>query len=64
VPAAHPDWVGRREEAAIFDGDVSLVILLDLQTRVEMKLPGRLRVSPQIAGAIKAVSGVADVQTL
>jgi len=64
VPAARPDWVGRREEAAIFDGDVSLVILLDLQTRVEMKLPGRLRVSPQIAGAIKAVSGVADVQTL
>ena len=64
MPAARPDWVGRREEAAIFDGDVSLVILLDLQTRVEMKLPGRLRVSPQIAGAIKAVSGVADVQTL
>jgi len=64
VPAARPDWVGRREEAAIFDGDVSLVILLDLLTRVEMKLPGRLRVSPQIAGAIKAVSGVADVQTL
>jgi hypothetical protein len=23
----------RREEAAIFDGDVSLVIMLDLQTR-------------------------------
>ena len=51
----------RREEAAIFDGDVSLVIMLDLQTRVEMKLPGRLKVSPQIAGAIKAV---VDVQTL
>ena len=38
--------------------------MLDLRTRVEMKLPGRLKVSPQIAGAIKAVSGVADVQTL
>jgi DNA polymerase III subunit alpha len=46
------------------DGDVSLVLLLDLQTEVEMKLPGRFKVSPQIAGAIKAVSGVVDVQTL
>jgi DNA polymerase III subunit alpha len=46
------------------DGDVSLVIMLDLDTEVEMKLPGRFKVSPQIAGALKAVSGVVDVQTL
>jgi DNA polymerase-3 subunit alpha len=46
------------------DGDVSLVLMLDLETEVEMKLPGRFRVSPQIAGAIKAVTGVVDVQTL
>jgi len=46
------------------DGDVSLVIMLDLETEVEMRLPGRFKVSPQIAGAIKAVSGVVDVQTL
>jgi DNA polymerase-3 subunit alpha len=46
------------------DGDVSLVMMLDLETEVELKLPGRFRVSPQIAGAIKAVSGVVDVQTL
>jgi DNA polymerase-3 subunit alpha len=46
------------------DGDVSLVMLLDLETEVEIKLPGRFRVSPQVAGAIKAVSGVVDVQTL
>ena len=32
------------------------MILLDLETEVEMKLPGRFKVSPQIAGAIKAVS--------
>jgi len=44
--------IGRR------DGDVSLVIMLDLQTEVEVKLPGRFKVSPQIAGAIKAVAGV------
>jgi len=29
-----------------------------------MKLPGRVKISPQIAGAVKAVSGVVDVQTL
>jgi DNA polymerase-3 subunit alpha len=46
------------------DGDVSLVMMLDLEIEVEMKLPGRFKVSPQIAGAIKAVSGVVDVQTL
>jgi DNA polymerase-3 subunit alpha len=46
------------------DGDVSLVLMLDLETEVEMKLPGRYKVSPQIAGAIKAVSGVVDVQTI
>ena len=46
------------------DGEVSLVIMLDLETEVEMKLPGRFKVSPQIAGAIKAVAGVVDVQQL
>jgi DNA polymerase-3 subunit alpha len=50
--------------APVGDGDVSLVMMLDLETEVEMKLPGRFKVSPQIAGAIKAVSGVVDVQTL
>jgi hypothetical protein len=38
--------------------------MLDRQTAVEMKLSGRFKVAPQIAGAIKAVSGVVDVQTL
>jgi DNA polymerase-3 subunit alpha len=46
------------------DAEVSLVMMLDLETEVEMKLPGRFKVSPQIAGAIKAVAGVVDVQTL
>jgi DNA polymerase-3 subunit alpha len=46
------------------DGEVSLVMMLDLETEVEMKLPGRFRVSPQVAGAIKAVSGVVDVQAV
>jgi DNA polymerase-3 subunit alpha len=38
--------------------------MLDLQTEVEVRLQGRYKVSPQIAGAIKAVTGVVDVQTL
>ncbi len=46
------------------DGEVTVVMMLDLETEVELKLPGRFRVSPQIAGAIKAVAGVVDVQTV
>jgi DNA polymerase-3 subunit alpha len=44
------------------DGDVSMVLLLDAGSEVEVKLPGRYRVSPQIAGAIKAVPGVISVE--
>ncbi len=46
------------------DGEVTLVMMLDLETEVELKLPGRFKVSPQIAGALKAVTGVVDVQTI
>ena len=46
------------------DGEVTLVMLLDLDTEAEIRLPGRFKVSPQIAGAIKAVPGVVDVQTV
>ena len=45
-------------------GDVSLVLRLDMQTEVEFKLDGRFQVSPQIAGAIKAVAGVEQVESL
>jgi DNA polymerase-3 subunit alpha len=45
-------------------GDVSIVLRLDMQTEVEFKLEGRFVVSPQIAGAIKAVTGVEMVETL
>ncbi|MCC8958535.1 DNA polymerase III subunit alpha, partial [Bradyrhizobium sp. Pear77] len=65
--AAKPPAVKTAPSAApagAADGDVSLVMMLDLETEVEMKLPGRYKVSPQIAGAIKAVAGVVDVQTL
>ena len=46
------------------EGEVSMVLLLQNGSEVEVKLPGRFKVSPQIAGAIKAVAGVVDVQTL
>jgi DNA polymerase-3 subunit alpha len=46
------------------DGEVSVVLLLEQGTEVEVKLPGRFKVSPQIAGAIKAVPGVVQVEAL
>jgi DNA polymerase III subunit alpha len=53
---------GNGGEAA--DGEVSVVLLLRNGSEVEVKLPGRFKVSPQIAGAIKAVSGVVTVEAL
>jgi DNA polymerase-3 subunit alpha len=46
------------------DGEVSIVLLLANGNEVEVKLPGRFKVSPQIAGAIKAVTGVVTVEAL
>jgi len=45
------------------DGEVAIVLLLDGGSEVEVRLPGRFKVSPQIAGAIKAVPGVVEVQS-
>jgi DNA polymerase III subunit alpha len=46
------------------DGEVNVVLQLGGGTEVEIKLPGRFKVSPQIAGAIKAVPGVLDVHLM
>jgi DNA polymerase-3 subunit alpha len=46
------------------DGEVSMVLMLAAGTEVEVKLPGRFKVSPQIAGAIKAVPGVVQVEAI
>ncbi|MDR3420468.1 MAG: DNA polymerase III subunit alpha [Xanthobacteraceae bacterium] len=46
------------------DGEVSVVLMLGNGNEIEVKLPGRFKVSPQIAGAIKAVSGVVTVEAL
>jgi DNA polymerase III subunit alpha len=45
------------------DGEVSMVLLLD-EAEVEIRLPGRFKLSPQIAGAIKAVPGVVQVEAV
>jgi DNA polymerase-3 subunit alpha len=45
-------------------GEVALVLMLGEGTEVEVKLPGRFKVSPQVAGAIKAVPGVVAVEAM
>jgi DNA polymerase-3 subunit alpha len=46
------------------EGEVSFVLQLDAGAEVEIRLPGRFKVSTQVAGAIKAVPGVLDVQLM
>ena len=46
------------------DGEVNLIVMLNAGAEVEVKLPGRYKVSPQIAGAIKAVPGVVEVRAV
>ena len=55
---------GRNAGAWRDQGEVALVLMLDEGTEVEVKLPGRFKVSPQIAGAIKAVPGVVAVEAV
>ncbi len=43
------------------EGTVSVVVMLEGR-EVELKLPGHYRVTPQVAGAIKAVPGVVHVE--
>jgi DNA polymerase-3 subunit alpha len=46
-------------------GEVSIVLVLEGgQSEVEVKLPGRYPISPQIAGAMKTVPGVIAVQEM
>ncbi|WP_084143799.1 DNA polymerase III subunit alpha [Methylocapsa acidiphila] len=47
--------------AARGDGEVALVLLTG-SGEIEMKLPGKYMVSPQIAGALKAIPGIVAVE--
>ncbi|WP_334175286.1 OB-fold nucleic acid binding domain-containing protein, partial [Pseudoxanthobacter sp.] len=45
------------------DGEVSVILMLDEGRReIEMRLPGRYKVSPPLAGALRAVPGIVDVE--
>jgi DNA polymerase III subunit alpha len=55
-----PNGGGKTEKL----GEVSVVMELADGCEVEMKLPGRYPISPQIAGAMKAVPGVVAVQEM
>jgi DNA polymerase-3 subunit alpha len=64
--AAVPERAGGAnggDKADRVDGEVTLVLLLP-DNEVEVKLPGRYKISPQIAGAIKAVPGVVTVDAV
>jgi DNA polymerase-3 subunit alpha len=43
------------------EGEVSLVLILD-SGEIEVKLPGRYQLTPQIAGALRAAPGVVHVE--
>jgi DNA polymerase-3 subunit alpha len=43
------------------DGEVSLILLTN-SGEVEIKLPGKFSVSPQLAGALKAIPGIVAVE--
>jgi DNA polymerase-3 subunit alpha len=45
------------------DSEVSLILILENgEKEVEMKLPGRFKTSPQLAGALRVVPGVSHVE--
>jgi DNA polymerase-3 subunit alpha len=55
---------GGGQAAGEAEGEVNLIVMLGAGAEVELKLPGRYKVSPQIAGAIKAIPGVVDVKAV
>ena len=59
---AIPNSANRANSSA--DGEVNVVLMLNDGAEVEVRLPGRFKVSPQIAGAIKAVPGVIQVEAV
>jgi DNA polymerase-3 subunit alpha len=58
LPSVAKHLAGRGE------GEVSLILLRDGGREVEMRLPGRFAISPQIASALRAVRGVLQVDLI
>jgi DNA polymerase-3 subunit alpha len=45
------------------EGEISLVLMVEQdRSEIEVKLPGRFQVTPQIAGALKAIPGIVAVE--
>ena len=44
------------------EGEVSIIAMTADRAECEIKLPGRFKISPQIAGAIKAIPGIVAVE--
>jgi DNA polymerase-3 subunit alpha len=44
------------------EGEVTLILRLETESEVEIKLKGRYPINPQASGAIKAIPGVAEVE--
>jgi hypothetical protein len=54
--------ISRALQISLGDAEVYVVVMLEGGTEVEVRLPDHFKVSPQIAGAIKAVPGVVAVE--
>ncbi len=59
---ARPIESVQRRLAVRGEGEVSLVLMLEGEREVEVRLPGRYQSSPQLAGALRAVPGVVHVE--
>ena len=44
------------------EGEVSIIAMTPDRAETEIRLPGKFKISPQIAGAIKAIPGIVAVE--
>ena len=56
--------LGERGQAEAALGEISIVAMTTDRAEAEIKLPGRYKISPDIAGAIKAIPGIMAVEHL
>ncbi len=56
--------LGERGQSDTNLGEVSIIAMTPDRAEAEIKLPGRYRISPQIAGAIKTIPGIVAVEHL
>ena len=54
--------LGERGQSDANLGEVSIIAMTAERAEAEIKLPGRFKISAQIAGAIKAIPGIVAVE--